>query len=118
MESMLMDKLRKAGVDVNGTLERFMNNEPIYEKFLKKFLADTNYSQLEKTIGERDYTEALKYAHTLKGVSGNLGLTEIFSITEKMVAMIRNNDLDGIDAKFESLKAEYNRICSIIESET
>lgn len=113
--SSMISKLGEAGADINTTLERFMNNEAIYEKFLKKFLTDTNFEMLEKSMEEKNYEEALKYAHTLKGVGGNLGLTDIFKITETMVAKFRNGTLDGIDDDFLALKVSYGKMTGIIK---
>lgn len=115
MNSAMLVRLGGIGVDIDSTLERFMNNEAIYEKFLKKFLADTNFECLERSMGEKNYEEALKYAHTLKGVGGNLGLTDIFKITETMVAKFRNNNLEGIDDDFAALKANYNDVVAVIK---
>ena len=40
MDKELKDKLEANGFDVDVTLQRFMNNEKLYFKFLKKLPAD------------------------------------------------------------------------------
>ena len=43
MEHVMLTKLREAGCDMDGTLERFMNNEMLCMKFLRKFPEDTTF---------------------------------------------------------------------------
>ena len=116
MNSVMLQKLGDAGADIGQTLQRFMNNEGIYVKFLGKFLDDPSFKGLEESMDRKDYEEALKQAHTLKGVAGNLGLTPIFKAAEIMVAKFRGNDLDGIDDEFDKLKTDYADLTAIIRA--
>ena len=75
MEHVMLTKLREAGCDMDGTLERFMNNEMLCMKFLRKFPEDTTFGEMQKAFAQGDAEEFFKAAHTMKGVSGNLGLT-------------------------------------------
>ena len=70
--------LLEAGVDLDRTMERFMNNEGLYLKFLKRFPEDPNFAQMKENIAGGQYEEAFKNAHTLKGLSGNLGLESFY----------------------------------------
>lgn len=58
--------LLEAGVDLDRTMERFMNNEGLYLKFLKRFPEDPNFAQMKENIAGGQYEEAFKNAHTLK----------------------------------------------------
>ena len=49
MEHVMLTKLREAGCDMDGTLERFMNNEALCMKFLKKFPQDVTFGD-EKSL--------------------------------------------------------------------
>lgn len=42
--------LLEAGVDLDRTMERFMNNEGLYLKFLKRFPEDPNFAQMRKIL--------------------------------------------------------------------
>ncbi|MBP5160369.1 MAG: Hpt domain-containing protein [Lachnospiraceae bacterium] len=116
MNSVMLQKLGDAGADINQTLQRFMNNEGIYVKFLGKFLDDPSFKGLEESMDQKDYEEALRQAHTLKGVAGNLGLTPIFKAAETMVANFRAGELGGIEGEFEDLKAKYIDMVTIIRA--
>lgn len=43
MDEVRKERLMVAGIDVNGTLERFMGNEALLEQMLNKFKDDTHF---------------------------------------------------------------------------
>ena len=51
MQELMKEKLMGAGIDVPVALERFMGNEALLERFLKKFLKDASYEKLVAAIG-------------------------------------------------------------------
>ena len=67
-------ELKGAGVDIEGALRRFSGNSVLYEKFLKKFLTDSTFSQITKAFEGENREDALMATHTLKGVTANLGM--------------------------------------------
>ena len=48
MEDTLKKKLVESGIDVDGAMERFMNNDTMFKKFLLKFLDDPNMRLLRQ----------------------------------------------------------------------
>ena len=67
----------EAGIDVDGALERFMNNEALLERFLRKVPGRTPTMKRPWSAGLRrrgTREEALTASHTLKGMCGNLSL--------------------------------------------
>ncbi len=112
-----ISELKGCGCDVESALERFLNNEAMYMKFLKKFLTDESYAKLSANITEGDYEEACRSVHTLKGVSGNLGLTPLYEASSAMVNEFRAGNPDTAVAGMERLSGIYNEISSVI-SET
>lgn len=59
-------------------LGRFAGNKMLVEKFARKFVDDPSYQMLTETLEKKDYEEAFRAAHTLKGVCANLGFTQLF----------------------------------------
>lgn len=92
MEEQLKQKLMEYGVNLQGALERFMNNEGLYLKFLNKFPEEPTFARLEESMQKEDYPEAFRQAHTLKGVSANLGLDPLTASTELLVELLRNHE--------------------------
>jgi HPt (histidine-containing phosphotransfer) domain-containing protein len=107
-------QLLACGVELNTTLERFMNNEDLYEKFLVKFLEDNNFDELKKNIKLKNYEDAFANAHTLKGVAANLGLDSLYEILVDMVEELRDKIYDDNSGKLKQLEDNYNEICDII----
>ena len=58
MDKELKDKLEANGFDVDVTLQRFMNNEKLYFKFLKKLPADQNYVSFGEAINNGEKLRA------------------------------------------------------------
>lgn len=104
--------------DVKGTLNRFMNNEALYLKFLKKFLEDNNYQLLAENYNTNNFEEMFRTVHTIKGVSGNLGLTDLYNKSSEMTNLLRK--LDGNNTNLdENVKKDLDRlyleICGIYD---
>ncbi len=120
MSELLKQKLKENGADVEGTLHRFMNNDALFLKFILKFKDDQNYAKLKQYLDEKNYEEAFKAAHTLKGVSANLGLNPIFDRASAVTELLRGKDASEVDdAKVEeeknALEAAYKLFIQIIE---
>ena len=110
-----LDKLSACGADVSGTMERFMNNEELYKRILKKFLDDASFTDAVKAKEAGNDEDAQMHVHTLKGVSANLGLTPIFTITEEMMQHFRSGDYQAAYGLFPSLEVKYKELLQIIE---
>ena len=96
MDKELKDKLEANGFDVDVTLQRFMNNEKLYFKFLKKLPADQNYVSFGEAINNGDCEAAFRSGHTLKGVLSNLGVDSVLKVLEPMVEKLRANNMEGV----------------------
>lgn len=115
----LLKDLQNLGTDVPGALARFVNNESLYIKFLSRFLQDTNMQQLQQAVADEDYEEAFKNSHTLKGVTGNLGLNSIYLPLIPYVELLRDYETNDFkrDAAVEDLSViteAYENVCSVI----
>jgi len=95
--SNLTDRLRSSGADVDAALERVVGDEELYKTCLHLFMDDPDFPALEAALKCRDYSTAFKAAHTLKGVAGNLGLTDIYSAAHSLVELLRSDVPEGAD---------------------
>lgn len=121
MEESFKSRLEECGADVKETLRRFMGNENMYMKFLKKFPDDPNYQNLGSSLEKGDYEEAFKYAHTLKGVSANLGIVPVQTAVSGLVEELRgrkNEEVDAakVNALWLELKKAYEQFVEIINA--
>ena len=106
-----------AYVDVADGAKRVMNNTKLYIKLLLKFRDGTNLSDLEAALTEGDLKKAQDAAHTIKGVSANLSLPELFKQCLELETQIKAGKVDPaqmetVTAVFNATIQEINRIVS------
>lgn len=115
MELKLLIALQSAGVDTEGALRRFAGNSALYERFLLRFPADENFDKIGKAMEGEDWETMLAAAHTLKGVSGNLGMNRLFEACSHTVTFLRQEDIAGAKESYQALKKAYTEICAVLE---
>ena len=94
--SAFLDKFAAYGADVEGVMDRFMDDEDLLMTCLDQFVADDEVEQLKEEMDKGDYEQAFEVAHALKGVSGNLGLTPLFQATCVLVEALRHKEYDNL----------------------
>lgn len=114
MEKSEKDLLESYGFDVDGTMRRFLNNEALYKKCLKKFLDDPSYENLKEAFAQENCSDAFKAAHTMKGFVSNLGINRIYELLIPMVEKLRSQDM-SIGNEMEKLDELYKETYKIIE---
>lgn len=80
------------GAEYEVTMERFMGNEAMYLRVLGMLFKDESLHKLGSALDSGDLTAAFDAAHTLKGVSSNLGLTPLYSAVCAIVEPLRARD--------------------------
>ena len=113
------DCYREFEGNYEDALNRLMN-DALIEKFLKKFLNDDSFNSLSVSIENRDYHEAFKAAHTLKGVSLNLSLSRLSASASEITEYLRDCDNKIIDETvlfrlFDSVSKDYRMTVEVIE---
>ncbi len=66
------------GIDVDGTVERFLDKEDLFEHILDVFASDNKYSLMKTAVEEKNEKMAEYYAHSLKGSCANAGIMPLF----------------------------------------
>lgn len=85
----LLDQLRDWGCDIDGAMARFLNDEELYVECLHTLLEDEAFVKLEEALNNREIDQAFHWAHTLKGVLANMGLTPIYEVVARIVEILR-----------------------------
>ncbi len=96
------------GVDFNDVLKR-LGSETLIKKYLLKFRHDESFSSLEQSLREKNFTEAFRAAHTLKGICLNLELKPLTDASVELTEILR----DYKPGKEEKLEQVY---CSFTEA--
>lgn len=97
MDEKYKEELEKNGADVKGSIDRFLGEEEIYEKFLKTTIASPDFDKLISCLEQEDYKEGFRCAHTLKGVAGNLGLIPIEEAASAITELLRGKENSEVD---------------------
>ena len=114
MDNLRVKQLTDGGIDVNEALGRFMGNEGLLEKFLKKFADDENYEKLKAAVRDDDAETMLTASHTLKGVCGNLSMTELFTLLDRQVKELRAGNTEGAKALMNEIDNAYAKVMSAV----
>lgn len=112
----LQEASKELNIDYNAALTRFGGSEAIYQRFLKRFLQENTYNELQQAWEKGDYEEVEKKAHTLKGVAGNLSLENLFSISNELVQTIRNKQYENTQEIYQRLQEDYKHTITVIEN--
>ena len=114
MDDKMIEELKAAGIDVEGARNRFMGNLDMLERFLKKFLADNNYTALADAMEAGETQAAFNAAHTLKGVCGNLSLTPLYEAVSDITELLRAGDIEGASPILPRVADEYEKMKAVI----
>lgn len=110
----MITELNDLGANTEEALKRFLNNEALYEKMLKKLPASMKSTQVLEAIENGDINSAIEVAHTMKGVLGNLSVTPLYEAYTKIVALLREGNPDAAkDILTESLPIEEKVLACI-----
>ena len=100
----LIEELKGLGVDVDGALDRVMGDQELYIMMLGMFLSSVEENPVcEKDFDGGDLEGLIKRVHTLKGITGNLGLTPLFDGYTKSLGLLRSGDAKGAGAVYAGL---------------
>jgi len=82
-----------AGVNVAEGLNRVAGNQDLYLNLLSQFVSQqgTAAAQIAAALDASDCKLAERTAHTVKGVAGNLGISEVQSAAHKLETAIRES---------------------------
>ncbi len=113
-----MDNLGQFYASVGGNaaemLSRLGGNEALVKMLLGKFPKDDSFSSLCAALDGGRTEEAFRAAHTLKGVSANLGLQNLFVKASEVTEFLRGGDSESARKAMPGLTAEYEHVCTLL----
>ncbi|MDF3001393.1 MAG: response regulator, partial [Bacillota bacterium] len=89
---------------------------PIYEKHVQKFKVNYNKSteHLTALLEEKNYDEARRLAHSIKGLSGTLGMMSLMESSAELEKAILKGDTYDLRIELENFDLDLNAvICAI-----
>jgi HPt (histidine-containing phosphotransfer) domain-containing protein len=112
----LREKMLEIDMDADGTIMRFGGNEELLIRFIKKFLEDPTFVQVQNAVKQKNYEDMECAAHTLKGTSANLGFDRLSSLCNLMVQKLRAGERGSVSEIFIQIEQEYSKIISWIHN--
>ena len=103
------------GGDYDDALGR-LRSEKLVNKFVLRFLDDKSYDLLCASMEAKDYEEAFRAAHTIKGVCSNLAFTVLGKSSSELSEALRHGYTPGADALAEQVKEDYRRTAAAIRA--
>ena len=110
----LKDCYTKFGGDFDEVLGR-LRREQTVQKFVYKFLDDTSFHLFEASMRDKNYEEALRAVHTLKGVCQNLSFTRLFKSSSLVTKALKENDWNKAVDMMPQLSKDYYETINAIE---
>lgn len=110
----LKDCYIKFGGDFDEVLGRLRREQTI-QKFIYKFLDDKSFRLFEESMGNKDYAEALRAIHTLKGICQNLSFTRLFESSSLVTSALKEYDWNKALDIMPQLSKDYYETINAIE---
>ena len=78
-------------------------------RFALKFLEDQSYIQLKQALENKNYEDAFRGAHTLKGVCQNLSFDRLYEVSHELIELLRDGtgEQPGISEAMEKVTEVY-----------
>jgi len=111
------------GISVTEGLNRVGGNTKLYKKVLTKFYTDYSdaATQIKEALEKNDPELAQRLAHTVKGVSANIGAQDLPPVAGELEAAIKHERTEGIENLLtgfaDQLKSVMDSLKDIVEVE-
>ena len=91
-------------------------SDALVQRFVGKFLSDQSFQLLERSLAEKNYEEAFRAAHTLKGVTQNLSFTRLYQSSHELTEALRAQDYELAAQLFSKVEADYIQTAAAIQA--
>ncbi len=92
-----------------------LRSDRLVQKFILRFLEDKSYELFCTSMKEKNYEEAFRAAHTIKGVCQNLSFTRLLESSSAMSEALRHGWTPEADALISSLQEDYQMTVDVIQ---
>ena len=97
--------------EVLGRLQR----EKMVEKFVLKFLDDKSFRLLVDALDEKQYEDALRAVHTIKGICQNLSFTRLSESSALMTKTLRDGEFERAAGMMAQVTQDYEQTVQSIK---
>ncbi|MCP4116382.1 MAG: response regulator [Desulfobacteraceae bacterium] len=103
------------GIAISMGIKRVDGNQALYLKLLQRFVSDhaDDVESIKAALKEKQVKLALKLAHTLKGVAGNIEATTLSQLTATLENALKKGAV-AIEPLFNRVQGELDRVTDAI----
>lgn len=107
---------KNSSLNMKTGLAQVMNDPALYMDLLMSFVKRYKSwpAALSDTLESGDLDECRRLVHTLKGVSGNLGMEKLFSLCARLELHLRGNEHESIQQVLNEIKEETDTVCDFL----
>ena len=111
--------LQVAGLDVRIGLRHAGENADLYSQLLRRFANDFAgfTARVESTLAANDWDAAAREAHTLKGLSATLGISEIYPLAAAFEKALLGQDQNAVFEKLAGTGAAVEAMSSALRQQ-
>jgi len=99
-----------------GDVYARLHSDRLVKKFLLKYLDDKSFDMLCSSMEEKNYEEAFRAAHTIKGVCQNLSFTRLLGSSSQLTDALRNGWTPQADLLMEQVKSDQLAVVEAINA--
>jgi len=92
-----------------------LRSDRLVQKFVLKFLNDKSYELLTTSMAEKNYEEAFRAAHTIKGVCQNLAFTKLLDSSSRLSDALRHGWTPEADELVVEVGEDYRVTAAAIQ---
>ncbi len=111
----LQDCYTALGGDYSDVFARFQSDR-LVQKFVLKYPDDRSFDLLCSAMAEKNYEEAFRAAHTIKGMCQNLSFTKLLDSSSRLSDALRNGRISEADKLMEQVKEDHLAAISAIRT--
>ena len=110
-----IEALKALGANTEEGLGRCLNNEEFYLRLVKMAISDQTLEQLKDALDRNDLDEAFEKAHALKGVLGNVSLTNVLEPILEITEDLRARTEKDYTAQINQIMEEAGKVRALID---
>ncbi|MCL1139992.1 PAS domain S-box protein [Shewanella pneumatophori] len=103
-------------IDVDKGLQLVQNSVRLYQRIFERFSSGQIdiAAQIEQALDDGKVDDAIRYAHTLKGVAGNLYSAELSELARTIEAKLQDSSTADVSQELAKLATLVESICCAI----
>ena len=111
----LIEELKSLGVNTDEGLERVMGDRGLYEMMLGMFVDAVRDNPIDLAEFDGELEPLVKKVHLLKGITGNLSLSRLFTGYNNALGLLRGRQAGPAREELEQLLPAQQEIIDCIK---